>query len=65
MNLYIKIPVELLEESPIIVWHYCHLYRDLLSLRKINLKQYATTNKISYQTCRRLLKIAKQQRSKS
>ncbi len=63
MNLYIKIPLDLIDEGPINIYHYCQLYAQLLTTRKINLKQYAQQNNLSYTTARRLLAIAKQQRS--
>lgn len=62
MNLYIKIPVDLIDEGPDNIYHYCQLYAQLLTTRKINLKQYALQNNLSYTTARRLLAIAKQQR---
>jgi len=64
MDLYIKMPISLLEEDQQAVWHYSQLYLMLLRRQKINLTQYAKQNKLSYNTARRLLKLAKQQRSK-
>ena len=64
MDLYIKMPISLLEEDQGAVWHYSQLYLMLLRRQKINLTKYAKDNKLSYNTARRLLKLAKQQRSK-
>lgn len=64
MDLYIKMPISLLQESQEAVWHYSRIYLMLLRNEKINLTQYAKDNKISYNTARRLLTLAKQQRSK-
>lgn len=63
MDLYIKMPISLLEEDQGAVWHYSQLYLMLLRRQKINLTQYAKDNNISYNTARRLLRLAKQQRS--
>ena len=62
MNLYIKVLVDLIDEGPENIYFYCQLYAQLLTTRKINLKQYAKHNNLSYTTARRLLAIAKQQR---
>ena len=62
MNLYIKVPGDLIDEGPENIYFYCQLYAQLLTTRKINLKQYAKHNNLSYTTARRLLAIAKQQR---
>ncbi len=64
MDLYIKMPISLLEEDQQAVWHYSQLYLMILRRQKINLTAYAKENKLSYNTARRLLKLAKQQRSK-
>jgi len=64
MDLYIKMPISLLEEDQAAVWHYSKLYLMLLRRQKINLTQYAKDHKLSYNKARRLLKLAKQQRSK-
>lgn len=64
MDLYIKMPISLLEEDQAAVWHYSKLYLMLLRRQRINLTQYAKDNKLSYNTARRLLRLAKQQRSK-
>lgn len=64
MDLYIKMPISLLDEDPAAVWHYSRLYLMLLRRQRINLTQYAKDHKLSYNTARRLLKLAKQQRSK-
>ena len=64
MDLYVKIPISLLEEDQAAVWHYSKLYIMLLRRQKINLTKYAKDNKIKYNTARRLLRLAKQQRSK-
>lgn len=64
MDLYVKVPISLLEEDPAAVWHYSKLYIMLLRRQKINLTKYAKDNKIKYNTARRLLRLAKQQRSK-
>lgn len=64
MDLYIKMPISLLDEDPQAVWHYSQLYLMLLRRQRINLTQYAKDHKLSYNTARRLLKLAKQQRSK-
>tara|TARA_Y100000004_G_scaffold50663_1_gene55923 strand:+ start:195 stop:392 length:198 start_codon:yes stop_codon:yes gene_type:complete len=63
MDLYIKMPISLLEEDQGAVWHYSQLYLMLLRRQKINLTKYAKDNKLSYNTARRLLRLAKQQRS--
>ena len=63
MDLYIKMPISLLDEDQGAVWHYSQLYLMLLRRQKINLTKYAKDNKLSYNTARRLLKLAKQQRS--
>lgn len=65
MNIYVKVPVDLLDEGAINVYHYCQLYSQLLTCRKINLKKYAQQNNLSYTTARRLLSIAKQQSQRS
>jgi len=64
MDLYIKMPVSLLDENQAAVWHYSQLYLMILRRQRINLTKYAKANNISYNTARRLLKLAKQQRSK-
>ena len=64
MDLYIKMPISLLEEDQGAVWHYSKLYLMLLRRQRIILTQYAKDNKLSYNTARRLLRLAKQQRSK-
>jgi hypothetical protein len=64
MDLYVKMPISLLDEDPAAVWHYSKLYIMLLRRQKINLTKYAKENKIKYNTARRLLRLAKQQRSK-
>ena len=63
MDLYIKMPISLLEEDQGAVWHYSQLYLMLLRRQKINLTKYAKDNKLSYNTARRLFRMAKQQRS--
>ena len=63
MDLYIKMPISLLEEDQGAVWHYSQLYLMLLRRQKINLTKYAKDNNFSYNTARRLLRLAKQQRS--
>jgi hypothetical protein len=64
MDLYVKMPISLLDEDPAAVWHYSKLYIMLLRRQKINITKYAKENKIKYNTARRLLRLAKQQRSK-
>ena len=64
MDLYVKMPISLLDEDPAAVWHYSKLYIMLLRRQKINLTKYAKENKIKYNTARRLLRLAKQQRGK-
>tara|TARA_R100001163_G_scaffold61400_1_gene51355 strand:+ start:1006 stop:1200 length:195 start_codon:yes stop_codon:yes gene_type:complete len=64
MDLYVKMPISLLDEDPAAVWHYSKLYIMLLRRQKINLTKYAKDNKIKYNTARRFLRLAKQQRSK-
>jgi len=64
MDLYIKMPISLLDEDPAAVWHYSQLYLMILRRQKINLTQYAKDHKLKYNTARRLLRLAKQQRSK-
>ena len=64
MDLYIKMPISLLEEDQGAVWHYSQLYLMLLRRQKINLTKYAKEHKLSYNTARRLLRMAKQQRGK-
>ena len=64
MDLYIKMPISLLDEDPAAVWHYSQLYLMILRRQRINLTQYAKSNNIKYNTARRLLRLAKQQRSK-
>ena len=64
MDLYIKMPISLLDEDPAAVWHYSRLYLMLLRRQRVNLTQYAKDHKLSYNTARRLLRLAKQQRSK-
>ena len=64
MDLYVKMPISLLGEDKEAVWHYSHFYLMLLRRQTINLTAYAKENKLSYNTARRLLKLAKQQRSK-
>ena len=63
MDLYIKMPISLLNEDPAAVWHYSQLYLMLLRRQRINLTKYAKDHKLSYNTARRLLRLAKQQRS--
>jgi len=63
MDLYIKMPISLLDEDPAAVWHYSKLYLMILRRQRINLTQYAKDHKLKYNTARRLLRLAKQQRS--
>ena len=64
MDIYIKMPISLLEEDQEAVWHYSKLYLMLLRRQKINLTKYSKDHNIKYNTARRLLRLAKQQRSK-
>lgn len=57
---YVKVPMQLLDESQSVVWHYCKIYRDVLQGRKLNLSKYARQHHVSYTTIRRLHKLAKQ-----
>lgn len=58
IDLYVKVPVELLDEGPVLVWQYCHLYHKLLQRRNLNLLQYSRDMNMSYSIARRLKRIA-------